>query len=192
MSDERRDELLQRLEDLLLAEGFSALSVDDIAASLKCSKATLYAIASSKEQLVIAVVKHFFGAAAAKIERAVELDHDPQRRITTYLTGVGTAMRRNSPAFYRDMVTFEPTARIYRRNSQTAARRVRELIEEGLAAGVLRDVHGVFAAQLVALAIDGIQSGELLESTGLSSGDAFTELSDLLLNGLSSPPVGNR
>lgn len=186
MSDERRDELLQRLEDLLLAEGFSALGVDDIAASLKCSKATLYAIASSKEQLVISVVKHFFGTAAAKIERAVELEDDPQRRITTYLTGVGAAMRRNSPTFYRDMVAFAPTAQIYSRNSQTAARRVRELIEDGVATGVFRDVHGVFAAQLVTLAIDGIQSGELLESTGLSSGDAFTELGDLLLDGLNS------
>jgi hypothetical protein len=53
-------------------------------------------------------------------------------------------------------------------------------------------VDGRFAAQLVALAIDGIQSGELLDSTGLSSGDAFTELGDLLLHGLATRPMQER
>jgi hypothetical protein len=51
----------------------------------------------------------------------------------------------------------------------------------------LRDVNGTFAAQVVALTIDAVQSGALLRSTGLSAGDAFSELGDLLLDGLNRP-----
>lgn len=184
----RREDLLQQLEDLLLAEGFTALTVDQIAARLHCSKATLYQIATTKEQLVVAVTKRFFRNAADAIESAVEAVDAPQEQIASYLNGVGAAMRRNSPAFYQDMVGYPPTADIYRRNSEAAARRVRQMIEGGVERGAFRRVDGVFAAQLVALAIDGVQSGLLLRETGMSAGDAFAELGNLLLDGLASRP----
>ena len=85
------------------------------------------------------------------------------------------------------MVNYEPTARIYRNNSDAAARRVHEMIDDGIRAGALRDVNGTFAAQVVALTLDAVQSGALLRSTGLFAGDAFSELGDLLLEGLNRP-----
>lgn len=180
----RRDELLARIEDIFLAEGFTSVSVDDLTQRLRCSKATLYSVASTKEQLVIAATKHFFGAAAQQIEDAVAGEPDSRNRITLYLGGVAAAMRRNSRAFYDDMVSYQPTAEIYARNTAQAARRVQELIDEGVRAGHFRATDGRFAAELVALAIDAVQSGVLLEKTGLSAADAFAELGDLLLHGL--------
>src|SRR4051794_15020759 len=60
VDQDRRAELVPALEDLLLREGFTTLTVDDMARRLRCSKATLYSVASSKEQLVIALTKRFF------------------------------------------------------------------------------------------------------------------------------------
>lgn len=178
-------ELLTRASDIVLAEGFTSVTMDELAQRLGCSKATLYSVAGTKEQLVQAITRKFFVDAAAEIEAAVATESDPRQRIRTYLSGVGTAMRRHSPAFYDDMVSYAPTARIYRRNSDAAARRVHELIDEGVHAGAFRTLNGTFAAHVVAVAIDALQSGALLRSTGLSAGDAFSELGDLLLDGLS-------
>ncbi|MDX3458542.1 hypothetical protein PV396_42535 [Streptomyces sp. ME02-8801-2C] len=47
-------------------------------------------------------------------------------------------MRRQSNAFYDDVVGYEPTAQIYRKNSAAAAHRVHGLIEEGVQAEVFR------------------------------------------------------
>ncbi|MGD6741907.1 TetR/AcrR family transcriptional regulator [Streptomyces sp. BH106] len=182
----RKEELLRQAEDIILSEGFTAVTMDDLAQRLGCSKATLYSLAPTKEQLVLAVTRAFFRESAAEIERAVAAEPDPRQRIRVYLAGVGTAMRRHSHAFYDDMVGYEPTARIYRRNSETAASRVHELIDDGVRAGVFRAVNGQFAAQVVAVAIDSVQSGTLLDATGLTAGDAFSELGDLLIDGLSS------
>jgi hypothetical protein len=85
------------------------------------------------------------------------------------------------------MLAFSPTADIYRVNSAAAARRVQELISDGVEDGALRPIDGNFAGQLVALAIEGLQSGVLLERTGLSAGQAYSEMADLLLHGLSAP-----
>lgn len=101
-------------------------------------------------------------------------------------------MRLHGPAFYDDMVSYAPTARIYRKNSDVAARRVHEMIDEGIRAGAFRDVDGNFAAQVVAITIDAVQSGALLQSTGLSAGDAFSRLGDLILDGLSLPATSEQ
>ena len=183
----RVEQLLGQAGAIVLAEGFTTITMDQLAQRLGCSKATLYSAAGTKEQLVQTITRRFFLTATEEIERAVADEADPRQRIRTYLTGVGTAMRLHSPAFYDDMVSYEPTARIYRKNSDAAARRVQEMIDDGIRAGDLRDVNGIFAAQVVALTIDAVQSGALLRSTGLTAGDAFSELGDLILDGLSRP-----
>jgi AcrR family transcriptional regulator len=184
---ERRAKLLTDTEALLLSEGFTSVSMDDLAHRLHCSKATLYSVAGSKEQLVVKVTKQFFRRATEQIEDAVSAVADPRLRISAYLSGVGEAMSRCSSDFYTDMIGFGPTADIYAANSQAAARRVQELIAAGVEKGLLRTIDGTFAGQLVALAIEGVQSGMLLRRTGLTAGEAYQEMADLLLHGLSAP-----
>lgn len=181
IDDARREELLRRIQDVVLAEGFSRLTVDDIATRLQCSKSTLYAISSSKQHLVALAVRHFFRDATARTEERLAEVRDPSQRIATYLTGVGIEMSKMSPACYADLVTHESTRDIYAINSAAAAQRVREYIREGVADGSFRAVHAEFVGEAVALLIDGIQHGELLDRTGLSSGDAYREVADLVL-----------
>jgi AcrR family transcriptional regulator len=180
----RRSELIAQMQALFLAEGFSTLTIDDLCARLRCSKTTLYSVAGSREQIIQAVVRHFFAESAAAIEIEVTQHTEPSARIVTYLAGVGSAMRRNSAEFYLDMVSYQPTAAIYRINSDAAARRVRELIDEGVAEGAFTPGYANFASHAVAVLIDGVQSGRLLEATGLTAGEAFTELGEILINGL--------
>ena len=186
IDDARREELLGRIQDLVLTEGFARLTVDDLAARLQCSKLTLYVISSSKEYLVTTAIRHFFRDAAAYIEERVAGIADPAERIAVYLAGVGTQMRRLSQACYDDMVANDATRDVYALNSAAAARRVRGFIREGIDEGRFRTVHAEFVGEAVGLLIDGIQHGELLNRTGLSSGDAFTQLSDLVLAALTN------
>jgi AcrR family transcriptional regulator len=84
----RHSELFDALVDLLLAEGFAHLTLDDVAARLRCSKRTLYALAGSKEQLVRAAVVHFFERATDRVEAAVAACTDPEQRLAAYLRAV--------------------------------------------------------------------------------------------------------
>jgi AcrR family transcriptional regulator len=184
MSDTRREELLQRLENLILLEGFARLTVDDLASRLQCSKSTLYAIASSKEQLVVAAVRHFFRQASTRVGEKVASITDPPQRIAAYLAGLGEEMRHMSPECYADMISMEATAEIYASHSLASAHRVRESIQDGVASGAFRAVNAEFVGAAVSLLIDGIQHGELLDRSGLSTADAYTELGALVLSAL--------
>ncbi|GAA3396861.1 TetR/AcrR family transcriptional regulator [Cryptosporangium minutisporangium] len=180
----RRTELLDALVELLLAEGFVAFTLDDLAARLHCSKRTLYALAGSKEQLVRAAVVHFFRASTAAVEEAIAEVSDPAVRIATYLSAVAAALRPASAAFIDDVAAFAPAAEVYERNTQAAARRIRSFVDEGVAAGAFRDVHTGFVADVVASTMVRIQQRQVAAATGLSDADAYTELAALVTTGL--------
>lgn len=178
---------MEQISTEFLAEGFTSISVDELARRLHRSKTTIYSLAPTKEQLVVAVTKRFFRLATAKIEETISAVDDPGRRISEYLKGVGAAMSEQSPAFYRDMVSFGPTSEVYALNSTAAAHRVRALIQQGVDSGEFRDINTDFASHLIAWAIEGIHSGKLPEESGLEAGQAFSELGDILLKGLGRP-----
>jgi AcrR family transcriptional regulator len=186
IDDTRQQQMLKEVSEIFFRDGFTGVGVDELSQRLRCSKATLYGLAGSKEQLVLRVTKRFFAQSAADIERIVAEERDPRILIQRYLEGVGAAMSSMSLKFYTDMVGYAPTAQVYSDNATAAAKRVSQLIAQGVEAGYFRPVHGVFASQLVALAIEGIHSGELLRGTDLTAGQAFSELGDLILNGLRS------
>lgn len=188
VDEQRREAVLLELENLLLREGFSRLTVNGMAARLQCSKSTLYAIASSKEQLVAAAIRNFFREATERIETKIAGIEDPRERIPVYLASIGAEMSRMSVACYADMTATDVTWEIYRVNSRAAAERVRHFVQEGVKAGAFRRVHADFVSEVVGVVIDSIQHGELLSRTGLTSGDAYGELSALVLNALEHRP----
>jgi AcrR family transcriptional regulator len=180
----RRTELFDALVALFLAEGFAHLTLDDIAGRLRCSKSTLYTLAGSKEQLVQLATVHFFRTATQFVEARVAGETGARERITAYLSAVGAALDPASDRFMADLDAFAAARAVYEKNTRIAARRVQELIAEGVAVGDFRDVHAAFAADLVATVMVRIQQRVVRENTGLDDADAYRELAAILTGGI--------
>jgi AcrR family transcriptional regulator len=169
---------------LLTEQGFARFTLDDLARRLRCSKRTLYGLADSKEQLVRTAVVHFFREATARVEAALAAETDPAARLAAYLHAVAAELGPLSAQFFDDMAGFEPAAEVYERNTRAAARRVEQLIEEGVAAGVFREVHIAFAADVISSVMVRIQQRQVAAATGLADAEAYANLAELLLHGL--------
>ena len=179
----RREELLDELVALVLVEGFGAFTLDDLARRLHCSKSTLYGLAASKEQLVVAVVKRFFQRATAVVEARAAGPADHRDRISAYLLAVAEQLQPASPAFFADVAAFAPAREIYERNTSSAAARVQHLVTEGVAAGTIRPVQASFVGAAVAAVMAAIHRGEITAATGLDDAAAYRELADLVVAG---------
>ncbi|MFZ1114924.1 MAG: TetR/AcrR family transcriptional regulator [Propionibacteriaceae bacterium] len=177
----RQLHLRDALVDLVLAQGFSHLTMDDFAAQLNCSKRTLYALAASKEQIAVLAVRQFFKRATEQVEAAIARTRAPANRVTRYLEAVAEELRPASRAFRDDLANFRPATEIYEQNTLTAARRVRELIDEGTKAGAFRRVHAAFVSEVVTATMRRITSGEIAAATGLSDAEAYSELAQLVV-----------
>jgi len=178
----RRTELFDDLVTLLLDEGFAHLTLDDLAARLRCSKRTLYALAGSKEQLVRSAVVHFFRGATERVEASVT--GDPAEQVGAYLRAVARELSTASAAFFDDVAAFPPAAEVYGRNTRAAARRVQQLVDAGVAGGAFRPVHAGFVGDVVSATMVRIQQRKVAEGTALEDAAAYEALTDLLLHGL--------
>jgi len=180
----RQAELLDQLEAVFLAEGFARFTLEDLAVRLRCSKSTLYALAGSKEQLSLRVIRHFFRKATAAVEAQTVSETDPALRVTAYLSAVAQALAPAGPAFHRDLDSFGPGREVYERNTGLAADRVRALIAEGVAQGRFREVHPALVADTVTTLMLRIGRGDTARATGLDDAAAYRELAALLLHGI--------
>ena len=165
--------------DLFLAEGFSQLTLDEVAAGLGCSKRTLYALAASKEQLAVLAVRHFFKRSTDQVESAIARTRT--RPPGHPLPGGG---RRGAAA---------GQPRVSRRRRQlppgggdptgtnTCPPRVRELIDEGIRAGAFRQVSAAFVGEVVTATMRRITTGEIAAATGLNDAEAYAELARLVV-----------
>ncbi|GAB2900933.1 TetR/AcrR family transcriptional regulator [Neomicrococcus lactis] len=183
---QRRNELFDSLIEMFLMDGFSHLTLDDVAARLKCSKSTLYTLAGSKDGLVKEVTKHFFRKATEDVEAELAKATGSLERITAYLNAVGRALSEASEQFMTDMSNFAPARGVYEMNTQFAAARVQDLIREGVAKGDLRKVNAAFAADMTSATMVRIQLGEVRARTGLADAKAYQELAAILTAGISA------
>lgn len=178
---DRQAELRNRLVELVVAEGFRHLTVDQIAARLNCSKRSLYVLAASKEQLAALAVREFFRQATDQVEASLARTRSPARRLTRYLEAVAEALRPASRAFHDDVAAFAPATEIYEQNTLAAAQRVRELIDSGTQCGAFRRVPAAFIGEMVTATMRRITSGEIRTATGLSDAEAYSELARLVV-----------
>lgn len=180
----RQAELFDQLVTLFLAEGFRDLTIDALAARLRCSKTTLYALAGTRDALVRAVVVHFFRGATERVEAGLDAAPTPRDRIVAYLHGVAAQLEPASAAFFDDVAAAPVAREIYEQNTRAAARRVGQLVTEGVSSGVFRSVNVAFVADVLSATMVRIQQREVAAATGLGDAEAYTELAALVVRGL--------
>ncbi len=174
----RVEQVLDGLIEIFLDEGFAHLGVAEMAQRLSCSKSTLYALAPSKEQIVTRAVRHFFRTATERVEATAAAARTDEDRLLGYLQAIAEELTPAGRAFIRDVEGFGPAREIYRRNTEAAADRVRELVESALPATSTTDPH--FVGAVAALVMEAIQRGAIQQSTGLDHAQAYAALGDLL------------
>jgi AcrR family transcriptional regulator len=176
----RQLDLLDRLVELMAAEGFARFTLDDLALRMRCSKTTLYALADSKQGLVVEVVKQYFRTAVDRVEERVAARDDPAEQVAAYLSAVADQLQPLSRAFMDDLTGLPAAAAVYRQNTAAAADRIRALVAAGVHDGAFRPVHAAFVGEMVAATMFEIQRGELFERLELTDSEAYAELRGLV------------
>jgi AcrR family transcriptional regulator len=71
-----QEQIIEQIEDKLFSEGFYNTTMDDVASELGMSKKTIYKFFPSKEDLVMAIAKHFMNRIKSKILPALNSDRN--------------------------------------------------------------------------------------------------------------------
>ncbi len=184
---QRRDEVLQRAEELFSERGYHATSVRDIAEALNIKGGSLYAHIETKEDLlwdiVSAAADRFFDA----VNPIIESDLIPVEKL-----------RRVIGAHVRVITRSAASASVYStqwrhlsepRRGQFAARRdayeqmVRGLVRDCIREGTVADVDEKFATLLILSSINWIYQWYRADGA-MTPEEIARKLTEMLFNGL--------
>jgi AcrR family transcriptional regulator len=154
LAEPTRAALVRGLELYVLSHGFARATVDDLAAWLRCSKSTLYGLARSKEQIILAVLRAFLARLLADADRISAGESTVDGRLRAYLEEIQRAHTAIAPAALADVLDHPATRALYESTMDTIRRRVGELVGAGIGAGTFREVSAPFVGAIAALFVD--------------------------------------
>lgn len=176
--------LLPLIEAIVLQDGFSRLSVGDLAERLSCSKRTIYEIAPSKNELVLNVLRSFFARIRADADEAAAQRSSPAEGLHDYLQVGVRAAQRLSHDTVTDIQRWEPALQIWQDHVRLRVEGFSALLERGIRIGAFRPVNPVLVAELVFASLNRILQPEFYTATQLSISVAFQETYRLLIPAL--------
>jgi AcrR family transcriptional regulator len=186
-----RTRILEVARTLLLAYGFNALTMDDLARELGMSKKTLYVHFPSKNALAEAILDGIGKSIRAQLEAV--LSH-PKLTFAQKLCGVidvvGSLLGKVSPAIFRDLQRNAP--HLYQKIEEVRQKNIPfvfgSLIRTGIAEGMVRpEIDPAFAAEFWLQAIRGLVQPDILDRTQLTPRQTLEKGIHLFFNGLLTP-----
>lgn len=184
----RQREILEELTELF-ANGFSHLTMADIARALGCSLRTLYGIAPSRDLLVLAACDASLWQAGRAARVAVgEADQvEPLEAIRRYLLAATRAVSATTPAFVADLATVPGGAQLNAAHSDYLVAITKELLDAAVEQGHIAPVDTL----VIAHAMAGISSifirPGIIETLPGTPKDAADLIADTILRGLTAP-----
>ncbi len=130
----RQEEILDALEDTFLRGGLE-VTVGELALQARCSRRTLYEIATSKEQLFVIVVDRMLRRLGLQAREAMSGGATHADALRAFMACAQPQLRRVTPRFERALAGHRPARRVFDRHAAIARVRIEELIAAGVAAG---------------------------------------------------------
>jgi AcrR family transcriptional regulator len=184
LDDDRRDELLDGVMAIIAKRGFSQVQVAEMARVLRCSVATLYKIAPSKDSLVLLAIGRWGDITLSSLERRALRGKTATERARQYFLGAAESLRPLSVTFRGDVERFESTRVAYQTISDRFVARFVGLLDDAVEAGEMTPMNTRFLGHLLRQINRVIRDEHALRDSGLTSEQAALQVDHIVWDGL--------
>lgn len=182
-----KERVVVRARDLFLAEGFTRVSMDELAGSLSMSKKTLYKSFKSKDALLAAVIDRLMLEIRQTIEAVVAGPGTFAGKLRAFSSFAGKLYARVTPVFLRDLQRAAPEhwERIELFRRERILENFGRLIRQGMEEGAVRKDLNVRVFQLAHLgAIERVIRPSVLAEESFSAKEAIEEITRTFFIGI--------
>jgi AcrR family transcriptional regulator len=185
LDEERRDELLDGFMRIIAERGFSQVTIAQLARELRCSAATLYKIAPSKDSLVLLAIARWADVTFADMEARSAMGATASERARVYFRTGAERTRPLSLTFYADIGRYESTRMAWWTVVvERYIDRFVELVESAEEAGEVRPVNTYLLAEVLRQIGSVTRNDRTLSAAGLTHEEAVLEIDSLIWEGL--------
>jgi len=193
MSRERFASLSDRQREILdnvgtlFADGFSHLTMADIASHMNCSLRTLYTLASSREDLVLIVVDRNLWAIGREARASIVPDMLPLEAIRAYLKAANVAVASITEAFANDTAAIPAAQSVNAAHNHYLTAVTRALLNESVRRGDIPRCDTAAVSIVIAGLGREFARPDVISTLRSSPKKAADDMVDVILLGLETP-----
>jgi TetR/AcrR family transcriptional regulator, cholesterol catabolism regulator len=183
----QKQRILEAVRDRILADGFSRLSVDEIATMFGMSKKTFYKFFPTKEDLINQVADRIMAEGRISLSRIVGSDKDFISKLHELMSFVMYQSTRISKVLQNDVERYAPD--LWKRIEEFRKHRITDvfshLVEQGILEGYVRpDVNKRIFLLVVLGSIRNVVNPTVLAQESFSAREAVENVLKLFFTGI--------
>lgn len=145
----RQLEILDTLDESMLAGGFASLTMAEIAKRMNCSLRTLYEIAPSKEELVLAVADRHLQRVGREAMEAMDPAASALSRLRDYLRATNRALQPRTVVFSLDFEKLPEARKLADAHADYIRQVTQALLDEAVDEGEIEPVDTAALAMVL-------------------------------------------
>lgn len=175
---EEKDKIIEQIEDKLFKEGFYKTTMDEVASELGMSKKTIYKFFPSKDDLVMAIAKHFMNVMKSKIVPALNTDKNAIEKLAELINILATASDKISTKRMEEMKRHFPEIwnEIDRFRTKMMFENITKIINQGKDEGLFIDYPTSIIMTILVVSVRSIVNPDFILNNSFSiiEGARFT------------------
>jgi AcrR family transcriptional regulator len=180
---DRQRQILEQLVELV-ADGFAELTMADLAARLSCSLRTLYALAPSRDELVLVAIDGSLWRIGRVARDAIGEDLAPLDAIRAYLEAATVAVSGWTEGFARDLGAVPAALHLQDEHNEYLFEVTRTLLDLAVERGDIAQVDTAAVARVLAGLGRFFSRPAVIPTLRSSPKEAADEVVELIIRGL--------
>ena len=183
---EEKIKIIEQSEEKLFREGFYKTTMDDVASELGMSKKTIYKFFPSKEELIMAIAKHFMNRLKSKIIPALNSNKNAIEKLgelIQILAGVSERistkrmeeMKRHFPSLWSEIDNFR---------TEMMFGNITRVIEQGKAEGLFIDYPTSIIMNMLVISVRTIVNPDFILNNNFSIIEAARFAFKIIIGGI--------
>ncbi|HUL39302.1 MAG TPA: TetR/AcrR family transcriptional regulator, partial [Methanomassiliicoccales archaeon] len=179
-----RKELLDGVMEIIKTQGFSKVTISEMAAKLHCSASSLYKIAPNKDSLIVLAINQWGELALRDWEARAVQGKTASTRAHLYYRAAVEGVSSWSHDFRNDVNRFESARLAYAKISDNFINRFADLLNEAVEEGEVRSINTKFLANVFRQMALVIRDEQLLSDCGMTHTQALFEVERIIWDGI--------
>ena len=178
--------IIEQIEDKLFKDGFYKTTMDDVASELGMSKKTIYKFFPSKEDLVMAIAKHFMNSMKNKIVPALNSDKNAIEKLAELINILAKASEKISPKRMDEIRKYFPSLwnEIDKFRTQMMFGNITKVIDQGKAEGLFIDYPTSIIMNVLVASVRNIVNPDFILNNNFSIIEAARYAFKIIIGGI--------
>lgn len=183
---EEKNNIIEQCEEKFFNDGFYKTTMDEVASELSMSKKTIYKFFPSKDDLVMAIARHFMNRLKSKIVPALDSDKNAIQKLEELINILASATDKISPKRMEEMKRHFPNLwnEIDGFRTKMMFGNITKVIDQGKAEGLFIDYPTQIIMNMLVASIRAIVNPDFILNNNFSIHQAARYAFKIVIGGI--------